>query len=72
MRRNILISSGLVLATLGCGPGSGTYCQTGSKYGTQCYAEPDVTSPPGSHPEPTEHPPKGERPRGTGGAPVSW
>lgn len=48
-------------ALLGCGPGSGTYCQTGPKYGTQCYAEPDIAGP-----DPTrrrdEPPRKGEPP----------
>ncbi|MFZ5890766.1 MAG: hypothetical protein ACOY0T_06910 [Myxococcota bacterium] len=38
-----------VMALAGCsGAGAGTYCQSGSRYGTQCYAEPDVRQPPGS------------------------
>ena len=32
----------LLLATSACGVGSGTYCQSGPKYGTQCYAEPEI------------------------------
>jgi hypothetical protein len=33
----------------GCGPGGGTYCQSGPKYGTQCYSQMDL-QPPGSPP----------------------
>ena len=53
-----------------CGPGASTYCQSGSKYGTQCYAEPDVRQPPGA-PRPVDDPrgkpesPKIQRPPGT-------
>jgi hypothetical protein len=50
----------LVLVIAGCGPGGGTYCQSGPKYGTKCYAQPDVTDPPGSRREPEDPPPKGE------------
>jgi len=35
----------------GCGPGAGTYCQSGPKYGTQCYSQMDL-QPPGSPPPP--------------------
>jgi hypothetical protein len=34
-----------------CGPDGGTYCQSGPKYGTQCYSRMDV-QPPGSPPPP--------------------
>jgi hypothetical protein len=38
------------LASLaGCGPQGGTYCQSGPKYGTQCYSKMDL-QPPGSPP----------------------
>ena len=41
----------LALPLLGCGSaGSGTYCQSGAKYGTQCYSQADVGSPPGQRP----------------------
>ncbi|MBI5537516.1 MAG: hypothetical protein HY898_32640 [Deltaproteobacteria bacterium] len=33
-------------------PGSGTYCQSGPKYGTSCYAPMDVTQAPGAPPAP--------------------
>jgi hypothetical protein len=42
-----LAISALSSAVLGaCGPGSGVYCQSGSKYGTQCYSEADVKNDP--------------------------
>ncbi len=32
------VAFGFSLALVGCGPdGNGTYCQSGPKYGTQCY-----------------------------------
>jgi len=34
-----------------CGPNGGTYCQSGPKYGTQCYSKMDL-QPPGSPPPP--------------------
>ncbi len=37
------------LTLIGCGPGGGTYCQTGPKYGTQCYSRMDL-DPPGTAP----------------------
>ncbi|HYQ44221.1 MAG TPA: hypothetical protein VER11_19700 [Polyangiaceae bacterium] len=40
-----------------CGPAGGTYCQSGPKYGTQCYSKMDL-QPPGSPP-----PAPGERDR---------
>ena len=40
-----------------CGPNGGTYCQSGPKYGTQCYSQMDL-QPPGSAP-----PPAGDRTR---------
>jgi hypothetical protein len=46
------------LAALACGPtASGVYCQSGPRYGTECYARPDVVDPPGAPyeaPDPTE------------------
>ena len=57
-----VLATTLLAATAGCGPGGGTYCQSGSKHGTKCYSESDVRYPPGTHPEPTEHPRKGEQP----------
>jgi len=44
-------------AITACGPASGTYCQSGPKYGTQCYSQMDL-QPPGSPP-----PPAGDRDR---------
>ncbi|HYQ04623.1 MAG TPA: hypothetical protein VER96_38380 [Polyangiaceae bacterium] len=32
-----------------CGPEGGTYCQSGPKYGPQCYSKMDLQSP-GNHP----------------------
>jgi hypothetical protein len=58
----VVIAATLVAAATACGPGGGTYCQSGPKHGTQCYSESDVRTPPGRHPEPTEHPRKGEQP----------
>ena len=57
-----LIAVTLLTTVPACGPGGGTYCQSGPKHGTKCYSETDVRNPPGTHPEPTEHPRKGERP----------
>ncbi len=43
------------IASLGaCGPGAGSYCQTGPKYGTQCYSQMDL-QPPGSAPPPADN-----------------
>ncbi len=36
-----------------CGPGGGTYCQSGPKYGTQCYSRMDLQAP-GSPPPPAD------------------
>lgn len=44
----------LVPCALACGPGGGTYCQSGSKMGTECHALSDVTDPPGRRPPPVE------------------
>jgi len=49
----VLASLSAVMA--GCGPGAGTYCQTGPKNGTQCYSQMDL-QPPGAPP-----PPPGDR-----------
>jgi hypothetical protein len=60
MRRISTLLSILVcgLTTLSaCGPGAGTYCQSGPKYGTQCYSQVDL-QPPGTPP-----PPAGDRGR---------
>jgi hypothetical protein len=40
-----------------CGPGAGTYCQSGPKYGTQCYSQMDL-QPPGSPPTPADGQPR--------------
>ena len=45
-----------LVATTACGPGSGTYCQSGAKYGTQCYSQADVSNPPGQRPDPPREP----------------
>ncbi|MES1177286.1 MAG: hypothetical protein ABUL62_23390 [Myxococcales bacterium] len=50
-----LVLVGLIAFAAGCGPGGGTYCQSGPKYGTQCYSAMDL-QPPGSPP-----PPAGDR-----------
>ncbi len=39
----------LAVALAGCGPNGGTYCQSGPKYGTQCYSQMDL-QPPGTPP----------------------
>jgi hypothetical protein len=58
MRTGIIVL--FVLLTLsGCGP-DGTYCQSGPKYGTQCYTQSDVQGP--SHARPEDSPRKGEPP----------
>jgi len=41
-------------AVVGCG--ADTYCQSGAKYGTQCYSMTDVRSPPGQRPPPASEP----------------
>ena len=41
----------LASLTTACGPAGGTYCQSGPKYGTQCYSRMDL-QPPGSPPPP--------------------
>jgi len=46
----IAMASAPLLST-GCGPGGGTYCQTGPKYGTQCYSQSEL-DPPGTPPPP--------------------
>ena len=48
---SILIVLATAAATLSsaCGPGAGAYCQSGPKYGTQCYSQLDL-QPPGSPP----------------------
>jgi hypothetical protein len=54
MKTTLLLAT--MLGALGllaaCGPGGGTYCQSGSKYGTQCYSQMDVSNPPGQRPDP--------------------
>ena len=45
-----------LLLTLGACPSTAqTYCQSGPKYGTQCYAPEDVEDPPGSAHEAPDH-----------------
>jgi len=53
----LLTLAGMASLTAACGPGGGTYCQSGPKYGTQCYSQMDL-QPPGSPP-----PPAGDRSR---------
>jgi hypothetical protein len=60
MSRLVAIVVLLALGACAMTPGSGTYCQSGAKYGTQCYAEPDVKEPPGAAREPPDPPQKGE------------
>jgi hypothetical protein len=66
--------SGMVVAAAlaGCGPGSGVYCQSGSKYGTQCYAEPDVQQPAGQPRPVQDGPRKGEPPANPPPNQVKW
>lgn len=47
----LLALAGAAAWLAGCGPGAGSYCQTGPKYGTQCYSQMDL-QPPGSPPPP--------------------
>jgi hypothetical protein len=56
MKRLLVVSSVLSLLSLAlaCGPGGGTYCQSGAKMGTECHALSDVTDPPGRRPPPVE------------------
>jgi hypothetical protein len=51
----LLTLTGAMAALSGCGPGGGTYCQSGPKYGTQCYSRMDL-QPPGSPPPPPDDP----------------
>lgn len=70
MRCSVLVL--VSLATSACAA-NGAYCQTGPKYGTQCYAEPDVRQPPGGARPPIEESPrKGEPPAQPGPRPVQW
>jgi hypothetical protein len=48
---------GALALLAGCGPGAGSYCQTGPKYGTQCYSQMDL-QPPGTPPPPAGDPSK--------------
>ena len=60
-----VVSLLLGAALCGCMPGAGTYCQSGSRYGTRCYAQSDVQNPPGApHPQPTGEWWKPSRPAG--------
>ena len=80
MTTRIPLYGGMVLGLLvtfpaatACGPGSGVYCQSGSKYGTDCYAEPDVREPPGQPRRPEEAGPrKGEPPATPPPNQVKW
>lgn len=52
-----LVVLGFGLGLVGCsGAQGGTYCQSGSKYGTQCYSMADIQSPPGQRPPPADAP----------------
>src|SRR5450432_3050187 len=44
-------------ALLADGCGGDTYCQSGPKYGTQCYSLSDVRTPPGQRPPLSSEPP---------------
>jgi hypothetical protein len=58
-----LMRGSLVVSTLAaCGPGSGVYCQSGPKYGTQCYSEADVREDPKQRGTEQPGPRKGEPP----------
>jgi hypothetical protein len=52
-RHRVWLLLTVALGACGCGGalprGSGTYCQSGPKYGTECYSDIDVTDPPGHH-----------------------
>jgi hypothetical protein len=50
----LAISCSFALAAAGC---ADTYCQSGAKYGTQCYSMTDVRSQPGQRPPPPGEPP---------------
>ena len=41
-----------------CGPGGGTYCQSGPKYGTQCYSKMDLQQPGSPPTDPNGRPTK--------------
>ena len=59
------------LGLLGC---ADTYCQSGAKYGTQCYSMTDVRTPPGQRPPLSSEPPlwyKGPPPPTRYGSPPS-
>jgi len=72
MTSRALLFAALAAVLVGCGPGSGVYCQSGPKHGTQCYAEPDVRQPPGQ-PRPIEDGPrKGEPPDNPPPNQVQW
>jgi hypothetical protein len=43
------VALALALGLPACGPGAGSYCQSGPKYGTQCYSQMDL-QPPGAPP----------------------
>src|SRR4051812_7400597 len=45
----------LGFVALSCG--GDTLCQSGAKYGTQCYVASDVRTPPGQHPPSAAEPP---------------
>ncbi len=67
-RTRIAILACVAAAAVACGPGSGTYCQSGAKYGTSCYAEPEVRhSGPGSYEAP-DHTDGSESPASSGTA----
>lgn len=59
MRRVALLIAFLLSA---CGPGGGTYCQSGPRYGTQCYTQNDVSGGPTPTHGGEDSPRKGEPP----------
>ncbi|HET9959116.1 MAG TPA: hypothetical protein VFQ61_31715 [Polyangiaceae bacterium] len=64
----LLAAPGWVAA---CGPNGGTYCQSGPKYGTQCYAMPDVEHTPGA-PPPMADPERPARGQSSAPNPKQW
>jgi hypothetical protein len=57
MRATMFLAT-LVSCLLGAACGGDTYCQSGPKYGTQCYSMTDVRSPPGQRPPGAGEPPQ--------------
>jgi hypothetical protein len=67
-----MLWNALLLLSIGCGPGAGAYCQSGPRYGTQCYTESDLNSPPGAPRRPGDEPHKGEPPANPPPTRLKW